>query len=410
MARLRSDRAFTLPSSYDAALLFEGHDGTVMRPRAKLVTLLVENREAPVAELAAAIGRTERTTRRYLRILCDRGVDGLLETKRATKLSDEGIDRLKALIDSGTIGTQRQVREWIEEQRGISYTAGGVSRLLKREAPVARRIEPQKRPGTIGRTSGRTSGASSDTVDVLLAGSRLLTFMNGLSSDLDQHAWAAALKNGLAALLPGSPLVRITLNTSSELDPQRPQRPGFRVISSLEPAGTARAKVRRTMSDPDQESTKDSLIRQLGKEVALKHYHPPLISEIFLAENVYLGSIITLYGHDGPDLREQVQELLHLIAPFLQFCLSDGIARQRFHQPEQRLAQRLLEQFAHTHRLTKREREVFMLHILDVPYNDIAIQQQRRPGTIKNQIAAIHRKTGTTSHGELMRMVFRFDS
>jgi DNA-binding CsgD family transcriptional regulator/transposase len=415
MAKVRSDRTHPLPSSFEASRLFDAHEGSPLEPRALLVKLLVGNPEMPVSELAAAIGRSAPMTRLYLRVLREEGVDALLRTRSATKLSDEELDRVKAMIVSGRMGTVRQVRDWIEEQSEISYSTSGVSRLLKREAPVARRIEPRRHPGRLGGAPDRSGG---DAVDDLIAGSRLLEFMNGLSSDLDPHVWSKGVKRGLAALLPGDPLIVITLNTSSELDPQKPQRPGVRFVTTGGSAPTTardRARIRAssnvTTSNPERESTKHSLLRALTESygIDLDHYHPPLITLFFLAENVYLGSIILLYRRNGSNPRKKAAELLDILGPFLRFCLSDGIARQHLALPERRLAQHLIIRFAYKYGLTSRERQVFMLHVIGVPYNEIAMQLERRPNTIKNQITAIHRKTGTASQGELLRKILVLD-
>jgi transposase len=86
-------------------------------------------------EVADLLGRSVRQVAEWLRLFRNRGLDALCTLHHRGdpgNLSAGQVERLKQEISTGRFRTSDQVRLWVEEAFGVSYTASGIKDLLRR--------------------------------------------------------------------------------------------------------------------------------------------------------------------------------------------------------------------------------------------------------------------------------------
>ena len=86
-------------------------------------------------EVADLLGRGVRQLAEWLRLFRNRGLDALCTLDHRGdpgKLSAGQVERLKQEISTGRFRTSDQVRLWVEEALGVSYTPSGIKDLLRR--------------------------------------------------------------------------------------------------------------------------------------------------------------------------------------------------------------------------------------------------------------------------------------
>ena len=86
-------------------------------------------------EVAALLGLSSRQVGDWLRIFRNQGLDRLCTLHYRGdpgQLRPAQVERLRQEIARGTFHNAEQVRAWIEEQFGVTYSASGVKDLLHR--------------------------------------------------------------------------------------------------------------------------------------------------------------------------------------------------------------------------------------------------------------------------------------
>ena len=101
----------------------------------RLSTLLWIDEGRTREEVAELLGVTSRQVGDWLRIFRNKGLDELCTLHYRGdpgRLRPAQVGRLKQEIAKGTFHNAEQVRAWIEEQFGVTYSASGVKDLLHR--------------------------------------------------------------------------------------------------------------------------------------------------------------------------------------------------------------------------------------------------------------------------------------
>jgi transposase len=89
----------------------------------------------PRSEVADLLGRSVRQLADWLRLFRNRGLDALCTLQHRGdpgNLSAEQVERFKQEIRTGRFRTSAQIRLWVEEAFGVSYTPSGIKDLLRR--------------------------------------------------------------------------------------------------------------------------------------------------------------------------------------------------------------------------------------------------------------------------------------
>jgi transposase len=86
-------------------------------------------------EVADLLGRSARQLAEWLRLFRNRGLDALCNLHHQGdpgNLTAAQVERLKQEIATGCFRTSDQVRLWVEEAFGVSYTPSGIKGRLRR--------------------------------------------------------------------------------------------------------------------------------------------------------------------------------------------------------------------------------------------------------------------------------------
>src|SRR5436305_13771550 len=101
----------------------------------RLSAVLWSDAGRPREEIAELSGVSARQVGDWLRIFRNKGLDGLCTLHYRGdpgRLRPAQVERLKQEIAQGAFHNAEQVRAWIEERFGVTYTASGVKDLLHR--------------------------------------------------------------------------------------------------------------------------------------------------------------------------------------------------------------------------------------------------------------------------------------
>ena len=101
----------------------------------RLSTLLWIDEGHTREEVAELLGVTSRQVGDWLRIVRNKGLDALCTLHSRGdpgRLRPAQVEQLKREIATGTFHNAEQVRAWIEEQFGVTYSPSGVKDLLHR--------------------------------------------------------------------------------------------------------------------------------------------------------------------------------------------------------------------------------------------------------------------------------------
>jgi transposase len=92
-------------------------------------------------EIADLLGRSVRQLADWLRLFRNRGLDALCNLHHRGdpgNLTAGQVERLEQEISTGRFRTSDQVRLWVEEVLGVSYSPSGIKGLLRRVGAVSR--------------------------------------------------------------------------------------------------------------------------------------------------------------------------------------------------------------------------------------------------------------------------------
>lgn len=399
MPKIRARRLEALPPSDEVRRLIREFSNKTNRHKTALLQQLVHDPGTPIPRLAEIIGKSPRTTRRYLGLLREKGVQGFLaDSRQKRKLSDDEVERLRAMIRSGELRTLKDVIAWVGSRLDTSYSLSGMHELLRREFRIGRQL----------REDAEKQGSAHTEASLEAIQGKLVEFLNLLPTTINLREWIPGFRNALRVLLPYAERIGVSVNTSADLTGVRLGTTDMRMLQTIDSSAEAgeRDALRLTSVDMRYSTTVDGILAKLRSDgFDFEAYYPPVFREISLARTTYLGTIMVIYPRSGPDFTEAGGEVIDRLRPFLAFCLIDAIARQRVHEPQRREFQLLLDDFSQDHGLSHREREVLMMHVFGIPYEEMSRSLSIAPATIRNHIASIHRKTGAGARGELLALL-----
>jgi transposase len=110
----------------------QGGDHRVVR---RLCALLWLDEGRTQEEVAGLLGTTSRIVRDWINLyrkgglekVCDLGYRG-----RSCNLNDEQIEALREEIKAGRFRAAKEVRQWLQDELGVTYSLSGVKELLRR--------------------------------------------------------------------------------------------------------------------------------------------------------------------------------------------------------------------------------------------------------------------------------------
>jgi DNA-binding CsgD family transcriptional regulator len=230
-------------------------------------------------------------------------------------------------------------------------------------------------------------------------------FLNGLPTTGRTVEWMKAVRNGLRKLL--TDVDRIVIDINLHCDPDGPLEEELMITQHVMPSpvrGNNRPDVVTTWNS---RSPAEKLIEQAYRRgFDPGQFHSPHCFEYYLQGRSYLGTIILWRERDRPPISRTTLEIMQSIEPFMNFLLSDCVARRQQHDPDLHVFKDVVDAIAARIGLTRRQEEVFMHQVFGKTQEEIAASLNIALGTVRKHITSIHQKAGTHSHGELFARFF----
>lgn len=284
---------------------------------------------------------------------------------------------------------ERTVRRWWKW-----YQTGGLD-LLMSDIPASLRNKPR----------GTSPAQRRD--DPLLP-KQIVAFLNSLSTSDNTSVWMGQVKSSLRTILNVS-RVTIGINILLDLDRMRdlpatqrgrPRKQKVVAIAQRKEAiarkGTLAARIG---AQPHLEQTLENMRK--GK-FSFNDYHPYVGFDYYTPTGKAIGTIILWQEKHLPKIPQSTIDLMDELKPFMEFLLTDCIARQPRDIFDIRTFSNIVMRIAEEKGLTAREREVLIPHMLGQSSETISRQLGIASNTVKAHITSIHRKSNCKNPTELM--------
>lgn len=224
--------------------------------------------------------------------------------------------------------------------------------------------------------------------------------LNRLPEDLETVVWAKELRKVLMEYLGDVDYMVITVRTTLDLVQPETNRQGQVYIKRHDTA-TARTKVKiAAASDP----WRWEAVFERGKSEGFPAhlYQEPVGFDFwYKTAESRLGSILLFRLLDKPPISERTKAWMEEFRPFLEYVLSDHIARQRLLNPADLIFRDLVPRIAADAGLTKREEQVLMLMMTSYTHADMAERLHISIKTLETHITHIFAKTGVSRASDL---------
>lgn len=224
--------------------------------------------------------------------------------------------------------------------------------------------------------------------------------LNRLPQDLETVVWAKELRKVLMEHLGDVDYVVITVRTTLDLVQPETNKQGQVYIKRHDTA-TARTKVKiAAASDPWRWEAVFERGKREGFPAHL--YQDPVGFDFwYKTADSRLGSILLFRLLEKPPISERTKAWMEEFRPFLEYVLSDHIARQRLLNPADLVFRDLVPRIAADADLTKREQQVLMLMMASYTHADMAEQLHISIKTLETHITHIFSKTGVSRASDL---------
>lgn len=371
--------------------------GNRREPAIRMLRFLAESPESTLSEVASILNRPERTVRRWWQAYVAGGIDGLLDStpaggKRPSKLAPEELVAFRVRAQSG-FSELKEAQQWLVREFGVTYSLSRVSELLNGES------RPEAIAPLSPTPSAEPAASPSPNVD-------LVSFLNALPTSTDSVEWIQQFSALLKRLLVD--VDRISININNQID-----------ISGRADICLMRF-IQYQSADVDSDSCLtcveyDSKIspslqlledwKRQGRPVHL--YQEPVSLDYFSAVgNEHLGSLILWRLQEQEPISQNTLNLLEQLRPFIDFALTDAVARHQCCNPHHESFHTTIAALAKEAKLTTQEYRVIALRLLGHSYKDIAEMLFVSVGTIKKHLNRVHHKSQTHSQTELFARYF----
>lgn len=232
----------------------------------------------------------------------------------------------------------------------------------------------------------------------------VLRFMASLPLTLNQMAWVNQFRDALLELLEDVDRMAVFVDVSCDILSHPTQ---------LHPDASKRTIIWQLhhKAQPDDinvlvtTGTQDLLdmhkrhMQQLG--FPFHEYNQPYcFTYTSHDQEQYLGLIMLFRRVDTQPISPQTLDIMEQLRPFLQFMLSDLVARSDY-TVSTAIFRTTIGSLFYSFNLTVREREIFQLRLMGFSVDDIAEKTCFSRDAIKRYIKTIHRKTGARNFWQL---------
>lgn len=236
----------------------------------------------------------------------------------------------------------------------------------------------------------------------------LVQFLNLLPLSMNYGEWLIQARGALRSLFPQADITHILLNPHVDLFVRRDTTSRSAFIAQT--TATSEGEVKKPamhVTDRKYTSLEDGTLSILMKEHnrSIKEFHPPVIFPLYIHGDVHFASITLLFSKHRLNNGEQAEAELEKLRPFLTFCFTDAVARQQLGRPERMAIKSAIDDIRDRYKLSHREYQVLMLYIFSDSHDSIAESLNLSPTTVASHLKSIRSKTGTSSRGELNRLI-----
>jgi DNA-binding CsgD family transcriptional regulator len=279
--------------------------------------------------------------------------------------------------------SERQVRRW-----WYTYRTEGLQTLLHGTASSSQST-------TVAHSASHPHRAEREL------STRMLRFLNSLPTTFNTEHWIRSFRTTLEQMLEGVDRVSLLVNLGSSVD--NPEESESMVMVNKHINDSTHGRGGRAMTSQHVQSTpgKTLVAQAAAQGFPVDDYRPPNTFDYYLDDCEYVGTIILWRRRAAPPTPQTTIEHLRSLEPFITFLLSDCVSRRLHSDPDLRWFKDVVEAVANRIGLTRREREIFTLHVMGLTREEIAKRLVRAEGTIGKHLWSIHTKAGTSSYSEL---------
>ena len=254
---------------------------------------------------------------------------------------------------------------------------------------------------------------TSSTSDALSTGA-LLRWISRAPTAVDTQEWGLEAKNWIGEILKGVDHIGINISTTVNLFP------------SDDNGDTDDTVVYSEVDNRGESGEIESSSVHLGKSrgcvqwkmmvstareanmLDLAAFSPPVGQDYYYTYGgytEYIGSIVLLRKIENGPLPRETQDVFRAIAPVITMVFAGTVARMKAYRPEPQPFRSVLSRIDGAERLTAREEELMLLHIVGHAYEEIASILNISISTVKAHTASILSKLAVSSIKEVIAKV-----
>ena len=382
--------------SKDLHSLIERCRTPAQKLRLRALLLIQENPEESLDVLAARLGRSPRTLKRWLGEYKRKGIKAFTADRDQDNqsLSESQLQELYGVLEERNFQTVKDIRRWLLKHFNITITEAGIRGILKRlNARHVWTVKPLSSPESIASAIQR----------------QLLSVMNHLPIASDGKKWETEARNILQNALPDVDRVTIVLNSACDLLNPEEYSPVQTIVQHKSDAGDE-VSVVRYGGEKEQLENLLRAFRQQGHYI--DHYRLPPEYRHYFYRGAYIGSIIFWREKRKNNISEVTLQVIDLLEPLLLHSMLYALMSHLFANPLEKLLIRGFNDLLDDAELTSTELKIVSYRLFGMTYREIAEQLDVSIDAIKKPIQRVYQKTGTGSHSQFTRKYFlsRFGS
>lgn len=378
------------------------YHGQPQEQRLEMLRLLVAEPSRTLADVAASLGRSERSVERWWETYARDGLAALLAVGRAggrrpRRITPEVLHDLRIKLETDGFSGIDSARDWLEERYGVTYSRSGIWNLMRSGTRATHglwTVHHTRRTMRAKAPEGMPSQVSPD----------ILSFLNALPSTMNPVEWINAFREALLELFDDIDRISLIVNTLCDLREPEQYVPTVSIAHHTQGGADVQGSISVTAVSGSQH---EGILEDFRKQgFPLHDYHPPHGFDYHYEGQAYLGTIFLWREVTESPISDHTVEVIRSLERFLTFMLTDLVTRHQYGKPVDRVFYQAFERLVEEAALSPQERRIIVLQLLGHSYKDMADVMSVTVDTIKKHFKQIHRKTGTRGQAELFAKYF----
>lgn len=235
---------------------------------------------------------------------------------------------------------------------------------------------------------------------------RFLNALPGLVDDL--KSGVIAFREALQELFPEVDKVVVYMDFSFRMGDSANYVPDIYLdyLVNTESEEAERVDIVEIGNRPDHSSALLKMMRSQGLPV--DDYYPPDVIELGYENYAHLGTIFLFRCLYKTPLPESTLRELKQLQPFFSAVIFGQAAQYQASKPSEFIATIVVRKISSDGDLSLSERKALTCQLMGYSYKETADRLHVSIATIKKHLTSVHRKTGTTSLGELFGKYLSF--